>query len=94
MVVVIVVVRKIGGRVYQFSREDVEHVLKNIVAEPLSGRKRLYIEYQNKKIPVKQIISELTGLPRSAFTTAEACDILIKLGFEIKEWRGEQSEQA
>lgn len=89
IVVVMIIIKKIGGRTYRISREDVTRILQSIDAEPLTGRKRLYIEYQGKRFPVKQVIAALTGLPRSAFATVEACDILIKLGFEIKEWKGE-----
>lgn len=85
----VIVVKKIGGRTHQFSREDVTRILESLDAEPLTGRKKLYIEYKGKKFPVKQVIAALTGLPRSAFATVEACDVLIRLGFEVKEWKGE-----
>lgn len=81
--------KKISGKVFRFTKEDVSRVLEVLEAEPLEGRKKLYIEYRGKKFPVKQVIATLTGLPRSAFTTMDACHILAKLGFEIKELKGE-----
>jgi len=89
MVLLMMVIRKLGGKVFRFERDAVLRILESLEAESLTGRKKLYIEHGDKKFPVKQIIAALTGIPRSMFTTADACEILIRLGFEVKEWRGE-----
>ncbi len=82
-----VVRSSIGNRNFTISRKDVENVLETIEPEPLKGRAKYYIEYKGKKYPIKQIIAEVTGLPRVAFTAKHAYDILTKLGFTVKELR-------
>ena len=75
----------IGRQVFDISRQDVERVLERLEPEPLKGRARYYIEHDGKKYPIKQVVAEVTGLPRIAFTAKHAYDVLTKLGFDVKE---------
>jgi len=77
----------IKGRVFDISYQDVIEALEKIDPEPLRGRAKYYIEYKGKKYPIKQVIAEVTGLPRIAFTAKYAYDILTKIGFDVKEIR-------
>lgn len=49
------------------------------------GNRKYYIEFEGEKYPIKQVIAEVTGLPRVAFTAMDAYRILTKLGFDVKE---------
>lgn len=75
------------GRKYDITRKDVEAILEKIEPEPLRGPAKYYIEYKGKKYPIKQVISSVTGLYKIQFTSRDACGILMKLGFEVKELR-------
>jgi len=75
----------IGGRDFDITYQDVIKVLEKIDPEPLKGRAKYYIEYKGKKYPIKQVIAEVTGLPRVAFTAKYAYNILTKLRFDVKE---------
>jgi len=75
----------IGRRVFDISRQDVERVLEGLEPEPLKGRAKYYIEHNREKYPIKQVVAEVTGLPRIAFTAKHAYNMLTKLGFDVKE---------
>jgi len=75
----------IKGKTYTLSRKDVEEVFKRLEPEQLKGKAKYYIEFNGIRFPIKQVIAEVTGLPRVAFTAMHAYNILTKLGFEVKE---------
>ena len=75
----------IRGQVFDISRQDVVEVLERLNPEPLRGRAKYYIEHEGEKYPIKQVVAEVTGLPRIAFTAKHAYDVLTKLGFNVKE---------
>ncbi|MGQ4890884.1 MAG: hypothetical protein ACP6IP_00150 [Candidatus Njordarchaeia archaeon] len=77
--------RTIKGKEFTIHLKDVEAALEKVEPEPLKGRAKYYIEYRGRKYPIKQIVAEVTGLPRVAFTARDAYDILTDLGFEVKE---------
>jgi 5-methylcytosine-specific restriction protein B len=81
----VVVIFTLKGKKYKIERVDVIEKLKSMEPEDLMGRTKYYIEFEGKKYPIKQVIAEVTGLPRIAFTAMDAYRILTKLGFEIKE---------
>jgi hypothetical protein len=81
------VIFTLRGRKYDITRKDVEAILEKIEPEPLRGPAKYYIEYKGKKYPIKQVISSVTGLYKIQFTSRDACGILMKLGFEVKELR-------
>lgn len=75
----------IRGQVFDISRQDVVEVLERLNPEPLRGRAKYYIEHKGEKYPIKQVVAEVTGLPRIAFTAKHAYDVLTRLGFDVKE---------
>lgn len=75
----------IGKRYFNFTKEEVIKALEGVEPESLNdARKKYYIEVNKKRYPIKQVIAVMTGLPRVAFTAADAYRILTKLGFEVK----------
>ena len=77
----------IKGKVYYITREDVINAIKDVEPDPLTGKRRYYVEINGKQYPIKQVLSLVTELPRIAFTSMDAYRILTKLGFEVKELR-------
>jgi len=75
----------IRGKVFELSRDDIIKALEESEAEPFTGRRKYYIEWNEKKYPIKQVLSLVTGLPKIAFTATDAYRVLTKLGFEVKE---------
>jgi len=54
----------IKGKTYTLSRKDVEEVFKRLEPEQLKGKAKYYIEFNGIRFPIKQVIAEVTGLPR------------------------------
>ena len=75
----------IRGKVYDVSRDDVINAVKDVEPEPLTGRRKYYVEINGKQYPIKQVVGLVTSLPRIAFTAMDAYRIFTKLGFEVKE---------
>ena len=75
----------IRGKRFDIEKDDIINAVKDVEPEPLTGKRKYYIEINGKKYPIKQVISLVTGLPRIAFTAMDAYRILAKLGFEVKE---------
>jgi len=75
----------IRGKTYTLTRKDVEDVLRKLEPEELRGKAKYYIEFEGMKFPIKQVVAEVTGLPRVAFTAMHAYSVLTKLGFDVKE---------
>ena len=79
------VVFTIRGKRFDIEKNDIINAIKDIAPEPLTGRRKYYVEINGRRYPIKQVIGIVTGLPRIAFTAMDAYRILIKLGFEVKE---------
>jgi len=80
-----VVMFTIRGKQFDIERDDVINAVKNVEPEPLTGRRKYYVEISGRRYPIKQVVSLVTGLPPIAFTAMDAYRILTKLGFEVKE---------
>lgn len=72
----------IRGQRFNLSREEIEKRLKDV--EP-RGNSKYRVVIHGRKYPIKQVISQATGLPSIAFTTQDAYRLLSRLGFEIKQ---------
>lgn len=75
---------RVSGHDLNLSKEDVQHALKTIKAQPV---RKVYVKIGKKEIPVKQAFEEITkvkGLVRPVFTTQDAARVLNRLGFEIR----------
>jgi len=73
----------IEGKVYDITREGVISAVRGVEPEPLEGKRKYYVVIEGRRYPIKQVISLVTGLPRSDFTARCARRILTKLGFEV-----------
>jgi len=80
----------IGKRRVELTKEKVVEVLKGLEPEPLRGRARYYVELDDKKYPVKQVMVAVTGLSKESFSTEQAVKVLRALGFEVKDLRKER----
>lgn len=70
----------VGGVQFDLSREDVEKKLKAVLPEPV---RELFIEVNDNRFPIKQALSEATGLQRGMFTSHDAMRVFRKLGIPI-----------
>lgn len=64
--------RTIKGKLCTVSRGNIEKILRRLEPEPLKGRAKYYVEFEGKKFPIKQVVAEVTRLPRIAFTAKHA----------------------
>jgi len=68
---------------YNITKEGVEKKLRGI--EPQEGLAKYFVELEEKKYVIKQVISQILNFAKTAFTTEQVYVILYKLGFEIRE---------
>lgn len=71
----------LNGKLYSLAKDEVRESLQGV--EP-RGRSKYFVSIAGKRYPIKQIVSIATGLPVIMFTSADACRILSRLGFEIE----------
>jgi hypothetical protein len=72
----------IGGQAFSLSREEVEAKLKSVEPEQI---RRVYVEVNKKKYPVKQALAEVLGFMRSTFATQDAVRVFRRLSFHLGE---------
>lgn len=70
----------INGATYELTREQVESTLARTAPAEVSTYS---VEVSGSRFPVKQVISEVTGLQRSEFTSGQAQRVLTGLGFLV-----------
>ncbi|TVZ02301.1 hypothetical protein EAS64_26155 [Trebonia kvetii] len=68
----------VGGRPFDFSREEIERRMRGIQSEPI--REHL-VEVLGTVYPPKQVLATITGWDRTSFTTMEAQRVLSRVGF-------------
>jgi hypothetical protein len=68
----------VGGRPFDFSREEIERRMKGVGPEPI--REHL-VELLDTVFPPKQVLATVTGWDRTSFTTMEAQRVLTRAGF-------------
>jgi hypothetical protein len=68
----------VGGRSFDFSKEDIEWRMKGVRPEPI--REHL-VELLDTVYPPKQVLATVTGWDRTSFTTMEAQRVLTRVGF-------------
>ena len=70
----------LGGKKFDLKKEDV--VRKMTGVEPDAIQKHAVV-IDKRSYPVKQVLSEVTGLPSTDFSTHQARNALKRLGLEV-----------
>ena len=68
----------VGGRPFDFTKEDIERRMSSAHPEPI--REHL-VEMLGTVFPPKQVVATVTGWDRTSFTTMEAQRVLTRVGF-------------
>lgn len=71
------VTRTVAGRTFTFERADVERATAGALPEPIRDH---YVVVAGRRFPPKQVLTLVTGLDRSDFTTHHARSILQRAG--------------
>ena len=71
----------IGGKSYTITAYDIISAMKDKEPEAI---RNYYVEIENKRFPIKQVLSETLGLVKIGFTSMDAYRVLVKLDFEVK----------
>jgi 5-methylcytosine-specific restriction protein B len=66
---------------YELTKEQIEREMIGIEPEII---RQYYVEINGKKFPPKQVISEVLKLGKVEFTTADAANIVRRVGFKIR----------
>ena len=68
----------VAGRAFVLRASQVERSMRSVLPEPLRDH---FVVIGARRYPPKQVLSEITGLDRAAFTSHHARRILTGLGF-------------
>lgn len=71
----------VGGRPFDFSKQDIERQMRGIQPEPI--REHL-VEILGTVYPPKQVLATVTSWDRTSFTTMEAQRVLSRVGFTCR----------
>ena len=74
----------IAGKRYELDLESVMQTASYVVPDEFDGRHKYYVDIGGRRIPIKQLLAEVTGLRRAEFITDEAFRVFRKLGLEIQ----------
>ena len=74
----------LGGRRYELDFEGVVEAADRLVPDEIDGRHKYCVVIGGRRLPVKQLFAEATGLRRAEFITDDAFRILKRLGLEIE----------
>ena len=76
----------LSGRRYKLDFDSVMEAANRVVPDSLDGRHKYYVDIGGRRLPVKQLFAEATGLRRAEFITDDAFRIFKKLGLDIEEF--------
>lgn len=68
----------VAGHTFTLRASQVERVMRGVLPEPLKDH---FVVVGQRRYPPKQVLAQITGLDRAAFTTHHARRILTGLGF-------------
>jgi len=71
---------RVRNKAYYITKEEIKKKLAKV--EPEAGNK-YFIKIQNKRYPIKQVISKVFSIPKAEFNSQEAYRILRNLKFKI-----------
>ncbi len=78
---------KISGQDYEITEEMIIECVEGMPPELPDRRHRYFVDIDNRKYPIKQLLANVTGLSHAAFTAQYAHSILSRLGFRVEEFR-------
>lgn len=78
----------LSGRRHELDFERVVDAANQVVPDDIDGRHKYYVIIGHRRIPIKQLFAEATGLRRAEFITDDAFRIFRKLGLEVHEFDG------
>lgn len=76
----------INGTRFELSPAQVRRTMSNVAPEPLRDHG---VKIDGQIYPVKQVLTEVTGLDRLDFQSMQARSVLKRLGFEL--WRSSRA---
>ena len=76
----------LSGRRHELDFESVVDAANHVVPDDIDGRHKYYVIIGGRRIPIKQLFAEATGLRRAEFITDDAFRIFRKLGIEVHEF--------
>lgn len=76
----------LNGRRYALTAERIAARLRGVAPEPAG---RYAVEVGGVRYPPKQALAAALDLPRDAFTTHRACELLARVGFAVAGWPGD-----
>jgi 5-methylcytosine-specific restriction enzyme B len=69
------------ARAFRKERDDVVKAAKGMSPSRIQ---KYSVEVNGKRLPIRQLVAEFTGIPTIEITSQDAYRILQKFGFEIK----------
>lgn len=84
----------IAGKRCELDLEDVMETASRVVPDDVDGRHKYYVVIGGRRLPIKQLLAEVTGLRRVEFITDEAFRVFRKLGLEVHEFDGSPRPRA
>ena len=78
----------IAGKRCELDLEDVMETASHVMPDDIDGRHKYYVVIGGRRLPIKQLLAEATGLRRAEFITDEAFRVFRKLGLEVHEFDG------
>lgn len=76
----------LGGTRHELSREDVMAAATRVVVNRIDGRNKYYVDIGGRRLPVKALFAEATGLQPSEFIPTDANRHLKNLDFKIRQY--------
>ena len=76
----------LGGVRHELRYEDIVAAARRVVLDDIDGRHKYYVLIGGRRLPVKRLFAEATGLQPNEFITDDATRNLRKLGFEIRQF--------
>ena len=78
---------RIFGQDYEITEEMIVECVKEMPPELPDRRHRYFVDVNNRKYPIKQLLANVTGLSHAEFTAQYAHSILSRLSFRVEEFR-------
>ncbi len=74
---------RLCGRRYEVTRDDLERRISGVTPD-YRDNMRYFVVIRNRRYPIKQVVSVISGLPPAAFSSQMAYSLLNRLGIEIR----------